>query len=539
MTTTGNPTFIIGLDGATFTVLDHLMHDGTMPFLRTLVEGGVRAPLLSTANPLTPPAWTSLMTGRTPGHHGVFDFARVVRQEGIPRSRLSTSRDVAVETIWAIASRHGRRVTTLNFPLTYPPRPINGSLVPGFVRWRHLKRSLWPTDLYESLARLPGFNVKELALDWELERKALQALPAGEYEGWIRFHIRRERQWMEIIRWLFDNRPADLFAIMFDGTDKLQHLCWRFIDPACRQERPDAWETMVGGLILDYFRQLDGFIEEIVGRAGEGSRVFLASDHGFGQTTEIFYPNVWLQREGYLTWDATVGVVGNDQLNIDGHRDPSSLFDWDRTTACTLTAGGSGIFIRQAAGTGRPGVPAAEYESFRRRLVERLREAKDDRGRPYLEKVMTREEAWPGPHNDRAPDILLVLRDGGSISVLNSGTVLKPREEVSGAHREAGIFIAHGTGIRRGTTIPALQIADVAAAALHSLGLAIPSDFEGNLPVAAYTGEFLSARPAVVGDPTQPPEPFPGQTGGGTEAQAEEQEEQAVLDRLKALGYIE
>ena len=73
-------TLFIGMDGATFTVLNDLTArsgDGpVMPFLAKIIEEGTRAKLRSTPNPLTPPAWVSLMTGRTPGHHGVFDFIR-------------------------------------------------------------------------------------------------------------------------------------------------------------------------------------------------------------------------------------------------------------------------------------------------------------------------------------------------------------------------------------------------------------------------------------------------------------------------------
>ena len=67
---------LIGLDGATFSVLDPLMSEGVMPFLRDWSAGGVRAVLRSTSHPLTPIAWTTLMTGRQPGNHGVFDFVR-------------------------------------------------------------------------------------------------------------------------------------------------------------------------------------------------------------------------------------------------------------------------------------------------------------------------------------------------------------------------------------------------------------------------------------------------------------------------------
>jgi predicted AlkP superfamily phosphohydrolase/phosphomutase len=59
-----NRTVLIGLDGATFSILDSLMKDGVMPFLKEFVESGMRAELLSVVPPLTPPAWTSLMTGQ-------------------------------------------------------------------------------------------------------------------------------------------------------------------------------------------------------------------------------------------------------------------------------------------------------------------------------------------------------------------------------------------------------------------------------------------------------------------------------------------
>src|SRR5262245_32061280 len=110
-----------------------------MPCLRRIMEKGVRAPLMSTPNPLTPPAWVSLMTGRSPGAHGVFDFLRAEERGSDVYFTLSDSRDVRTEVIWSIASRQNRTVAALNFPITAPPRPVAGSLVPGFVPWKHLR----------------------------------------------------------------------------------------------------------------------------------------------------------------------------------------------------------------------------------------------------------------------------------------------------------------------------------------------------------------------------------------------------------------
>ena len=137
-------TLLLGLDGATFTVLDPLMERGVMPFLRSLVDRGVRAPLRSIVPPLTPPAWTSVMTGKRPGQHGVFDFF----QKESPDSayyHFASSQDVRSATIWSIASDHGRKVISLNFPLMFPPPPVNGYIVPGgWMPWQGQRKLLWP-----------------------------------------------------------------------------------------------------------------------------------------------------------------------------------------------------------------------------------------------------------------------------------------------------------------------------------------------------------------------------------------------------------
>src|SRR4051812_20961969 len=155
-----HPTILIGLDGATFTVLDSLMADGAMPCLKAFVDRGVRAELLSTPHPLTPPAWTTLMTGQNPGNHGIFDFLRGEVNGSGAFYTLNDFRDVRSETIWTIVSRLGGRVTALNFPMTAPPPPVAGNIVPGVLSWRHLRRNVYPPELYGALRSLPGFNSK-------------------------------------------------------------------------------------------------------------------------------------------------------------------------------------------------------------------------------------------------------------------------------------------------------------------------------------------------------------------------------------------
>jgi predicted AlkP superfamily phosphohydrolase/phosphomutase len=535
-----NQTVLIGLDGATFTILDGLMEDDVMPFLKEFVKSGARADLRSVIPPLTPPAWTSLMTGASPGNHGVLDFFSPA-SPGSRHVRLTNSRDVHRETIWSIASRHDLKVTCLNFPLTFPPLAMNGYLVPGgWMPWRQLRLGCYPADLYDRLKALPGFDARELAMDPALEQKAIEGCNRDEYEDWIELHIRREQHWFDILRYLMNDEPCELTAILFDGVDKLQHLCWRFLDPTCMSDSPSSWERHIRQLCLSYFRQLDQLLAEIVAMADHDANIVMASDHGFGPTTEIFYVNTWLQQNGYLTWtDGTAPPdEGSEVLGIGQFARHVYELDWGRTTAYAATPSSNGVYIVVADEQNGTGVPAAKYQRFREQLIASLCDFTDGvDSEPVVSRIWTREEAFAGPHQDLAPDLTLALRDGGHVSVLASDTPLKQRKEAKGAHRPEGVFMAAGPGIRAGVTLPALSILDIAPLVLCSLGLPIPADFEGRLPTAAIQPSLLRKGTLSSGGPTEPTKD--GRADTDEEHVLSPEDEKIMADRLRALGYIE
>ncbi len=163
--------------------------------------------------------------------------------------------------------------------------------------WRQLRLGCHPPGLFDRLKELPGFNPREM-LDMELEIKAIDGCPEDEHAEFVELHIRREQRWAEVLPHLMKSDQADLMAVMFDGVDKLQHLCWRFIDPACRPEHPSAWEQRDDRRCCErYFRSLDGLIAGIVEAAGPEATVVLASDHGFGPTRDVFHVNSWLEQQ--------------------------------------------------------------------------------------------------------------------------------------------------------------------------------------------------------------------------------------------------
>lgn len=98
-----------------------------MPFLRQFMAAGFLSRTGSTPHPLTPPAWTTLFTGRNPGAHGVYDFMRVDDRQHEVFFTLYDFRDIRCETLWSLASRQQRPVVALNFPMMAPPPALEGS----------------------------------------------------------------------------------------------------------------------------------------------------------------------------------------------------------------------------------------------------------------------------------------------------------------------------------------------------------------------------------------------------------------------------
>ncbi|TJY56720.1 nucleotide pyrophosphatase [Sinimarinibacterium sp. CAU 1509] len=531
-------TLFIGLDGCTFTVLDQMIRDlpgegVTMPFMKRVVEGGVRAKLRSTPNPLTPPAWTSIQTGKGPGQHGVFDFIRAEDKGGEVFWTLYDARDVDSETIWSVASRKKKRIAALNFPLTAPPPGnINGFIVPGFIPAKHLRRNTHPRELFERMKQnIPGFDPKELAWDFDNEKQALEVLSPEDTENWVRYHLPREEQWFKIAEYILDSERPDLMAVMFDGTDKIQHQAWQFLDPALVPANPQGWEARMRAVCLEYFRNLDRYIERLVTLAGPEAQVFFASDHGFTASNFVLRINSLLEDLGYLKWAES---DGSEQALRREASDFANL-DWSKTTAYCRTPSSNGIHIRVAENPGDPGIKPEDYVAFRDKLIADLMSLKDpETGKQIIVDVLKREEWFPGPHMKEACDLTLVLSDNGFVSIRNYKPAVVQRPNAAGTHHPDGIFMAYGKGIdATGQEVELRQIVDVASTLLYSLGLSVPSDLEGEVPTSFFAAEYMAENPVKQGAKTRL------ERSGEAREEMDEEEKKKMIEQLQMLGYME
>jgi predicted AlkP superfamily phosphohydrolase/phosphomutase len=205
--------------------------------------------------------------------------------------------------------------------------------------------------------------------------------------------------------------------------------------------------------------------------------------------------------------------------------------DWDHTIAYCPTGSSNGITIRVCNRPGEAGIKPEDYDHVRDRLIGDLRELRDaETGERVVTNIFKREEVFDGPAMSRAPDLLLVLRDFGFVSIKNKAPVVEPRQIMAGTHHPDGVLFASGAGIKQGEITERYNVADVGATLLYSLGLEVPEDFDGRVAEGLFAREYLEQNPVVIGSST---------TGPRREQDAEYvTDEQKITEQLKMLGYL-
>src|SRR4030042_920415 len=150
--------FILGLDGAGREIIDSLIGLGKLPAFRKLKEGGVMGRLRTTIPPITGSAWSSFMTGKNPGKHGIFDF--IHRKEGTYQLSPINARLREGRPFWSWASDAGKKICVFNVPVTYPPEKLNGMMVTGMLTPSNKTDYTFPLSLAKELDRVTqGYRI--------------------------------------------------------------------------------------------------------------------------------------------------------------------------------------------------------------------------------------------------------------------------------------------------------------------------------------------------------------------------------------------
>jgi predicted AlkP superfamily phosphohydrolase/phosphomutase len=536
------PVVIIGLDGATFDLIEPWSQAGHLPNLARLMSEGAWGRLQSTEPPHSAPAWATFSTGLNPGRHGVYFFVAPSRDKS--RFRPVSAESIRGRRLWQLVSDQGGRVGIVNVPMSYPPVPVNGYMVGDFFAPDYRSAFNQP-ELYEEVIRECGGYCAEVWPQPNRQRYLQEMLACIDQQG-------------RVGAYLLERHPTDFFAYVFTVLDRAQHKFWADMDtehPIHRQRR----KQMIPDALLQVHKHLDVAIGRLLEKVNSDTTVVIVSDHGFRGEYRRLAVNRWLQELGLLNTRARGAGIMNRlrvsikqsglqkpvqrllRLMIGTSRHESLSYQFVNWPETKISYGpGQGFYVNLKGRDHDGVVTQSEYEPLRDRVIKALKEVRDPQtGLPVVSDVFRREEIYEGSGFEWAPDIIPAraeyVTNGkrwgyGLSKSLGAPYLFMDQDDNTGNHAYEGIFIARGPHVRGGC-LTNLNIMDVAPTTLFALGLSVPKGMDGKVHTELFAPAYVEENPVAFSDIDLDLEGKAGQVLSAAH-------EALVEKRLKDLGYL-
>lgn len=497
---------VFGVDGLTFRVLHPLMERGRLPNFQRLSQNGCEAVLESKYPPATPSAWMSLATGLKPAGHGVYDFWDFEEQQGPGSTRKAKllTRRKGGKAIWNILSEYNKKVLVINVPMTYPPEPINGIMVSGYMTPSADADFTYPLTFKKELF----YTIPDYMIDLTPEDKTIVGL-----SGWkgraIDATLRMTEQRIKLINYMLKEKPWDFCFLGFVGADRLQHRLWDEI-------------TSLDFRSTEYYDLLDDGLGQILDMLGSEDCLFVVSDHGFQGASRSFEINEYLYSKGLVALDSHAqqsrerasrsstlryvlkrgglfdlarkargtlegaGLIKKHDVDIYKIKDPGIV--WERTLAympssACFGCGYADIYLS----------PNLDAQCISELYEDLKRQIDPLTGKTLIDTICTTEVFGTGPYAPREPHLLLLPNDGitfrktvGNKRFWGEATMANAPGKRSGVHQKDGVLYAYGNGFKRGFKGPNAEVYDLVPTILHSMGLPLPDTFDGRVLEELY-----------------------------------------------------
>ncbi len=540
---------VIGIDGATWQLLDRFSEEGLLPNLDRLRASGATANLVTHGRRVSPAVWTGVATGWSHDKHGIHGFT--VPDPVTGTVRLVESGDRLKPAIWQILSEFGKRSVILNWYVGYPAEKVDGVIVARVFDLDEY--SVYPEEYLPEVTDI--LNSAGVTVEGEdrayAEVKAVFDLAEKSLEDW----------------------QPDLLMLYVLSTDGYQHLHWAAIEP---EEFGKEWaitEEQVregGERLRRLWSQVDRRVGDLVAAAGENTSVIIISDHGFKPRSKMMAflrPNDLLEAMGHLTWaEGEPGVVDFSRTRV---------FSGQPDTYASVIGFSINLSGRQPEGT----VPRDSQLAVARQVAKELSELKvEETGDPLFLRVDLVPKGDGTTAQDKSFDIFAeqaaaMRTNGPGRTVLIAGKqyqlddFLTVKQNNSGNHAPRGIFIGVGPAFRRANVLPLLADSpytdvltyvtgyigrleglyrtlrilgvldpytsiDITPTVLYMLGLPYSTEMEGVLMERVLAPELLRSRDVTLIETYDFLETPRGREREGTDSEK-------ALEQLRALGYIQ
>ncbi len=282
-------------------------------------------------------------------------------------------------------------------------------------------------------------------------------------------HEDRERMLFDAL----DKTKQGLCTCVFDTTDRIQHMFWRYLDedhPAAR-DVPHSEHPQV---IQDLYQRMDRLIGRVMEKIDDDTLLMVISDHGFKSFARCMNLNAWLHQNGYLALKEGKTESGDWFEDV----------DWSRTRAYTM--GLNGLYLNIKGREKQGIVDPSEEDALKKEIQEKLNGLVDPAsGAVGITGVFIADNVYRGPYTENSPDLIVGYGAGYRASwdsVMGKVTAQIFEDNMkawSGDHcidprLVPGVLFSSHKFIEEKPAI-----VDVAPTILKLFGLALPAHFDG------------------------------------------------------------
>ncbi len=490
-------TLMLCVDGATWNLIDRFEREGTVPTFTRLREEGTWFNLEAERPLMSPIIWTTIASGVGPSEHGVQSF-------------YATSGTVKVPRIWDMAAQKGMDVGLLAWPITWPPYPVPGFMIPSlFARGPET----YPEELQfiRELAMMEkGKRKRELAhysvigirmIQYGVKLSTLReavrvATGKGDFlESMSAKRFLKLRIHSDLFLELWERYQPEFAAFYNNGVDVTSHYFWKYYEPEGFPDVTAAEAEQYGDMILRMYGAMDRALAKILRFAPPDLKLVVVSDHGLqGMQTEDSGTIRLIRTENFL---ARLGL----EKSINGVNLASR------------------VHLRAKRGRGFPSGLA-----------------------PFIEDIVVEESGEPvfQTRLDGTGGLIVEVRTG--VDLLGKKVLIPGKEacladeigeetyaKISGEHSTHAILILKAPFIRAGAAGGAASMVDVAPTVLQMMGLPLERRITGEILGPAFEEGWPRDHPPAFEDYRV--NSFPSPEEGDTD-------DTILKEQLRSLGYL-
>jgi len=497
---------IIGWDGAPFKLINNLIKENNLPNLNKIIKNGFFGQLETVPYVMSSCAWSTMVTGKNAGKHGIFDFySNEFNGDSYFRNPISAINREEKE-VWKYLSKRDIKIGLINIPMTYPAKKVNGYMVAGMLTPKvNSKYFTYPDDLLNNYKGLQNYIID------------IVKTQNMTYDDLLNDVYKMIESRTDLILYLIKNhKNVDLLFAVYTAPDRISHFFWHFYDkshPYIKNESSKDIQKFKN-VIADIYKKLDEELGIIIKTfkkyISNDFSIMVLSDHGMSSLKKIVHINKILNKKGYLKFKPKKDWIEFKKDILDSKVGYIyGKIDWLETKAYSIGKRGA-IYINLKGREPYGIIEKNDYEKIIKQIKEDFTNLKDPSiGNKIVKNIKSRDELFFGKNIEKAPDILIYLYNGyfpfGYAIDIDKPNIISINDDkylyfVTGIESGDGILCIYDKRVKSNSTYDESKIIDITPTLMYMFNSLIPIDMDGRVLTEIFKNCYLIKHPIKYTD---------------------------------------